>query len=256
MNQAMYGLIGRSLQHSFSQKYFTQKILNEGLTHCVYQNFEIENIELLTQIIQRNENLIGLNVTIPYKEAVIPLLHDIDETAASIGAVNCIRVIRNQNSIQLKGYNTDAFGFKTSIKPFLTSQHHRALILGTGGASKAVHHVLKQIGIDCFFVSRYKNTKKEIANCLDYTELNQYVMDAFKLIVNTTPLGMYPHSNTFPEIPYQYISTEHLLFDLVYNPQETLFLEQGKAQGAKVVNGLSMLHLQAEEAWRIWNTPY
>jgi shikimate dehydrogenase len=261
--QKKYGLIGYPLSHSFSKNYFNEKFEKENITDSEYELFPIKNIQELKSLIENQPALKGLNVTIPYKETVIPYLDELDETAKAVGAVNCIKIenydskdfklqksnFRNQT---LKGYNTDVFGFRQSIKPFLETQHERALILGTGGASKAVHHVLKEIGIDCYFATRDKSGS-ENEKIFEYKELNEYMIAAFKLIVNTTPLGMFPHVDTAPEIPYQHITSSHLLYDLVYNPAETEFLKRGKAQGASTVNGLSMLKQQAEEAWRIWN---
>ncbi len=245
MSTILYGLIGYPLSHSFSKKYFTEKFEKEKITDCEFNAFAIENIELLPQLINDNPTLKGLSVTIPYKESVIPFLNDLDVTAKKIGAVNCIKIINEK----LIGYNTDAFGFKQSIKPFLESHHQRALILGTGGASKAVGFVLKEIGISCHFVTRNKTGENQFT----YDELNENMMNAFKLIVNASPVGMFPNVNSAPKIPYEFISSSHLLYDLVYNPAETEFLKRGKAKGAAIVNGLSMLHQQAEEAWRVWN---
>ena len=240
-----YGLIGYPLSHSFSKKYFTEKFEKEKITDCEFNAFVIETISLLPQLIKDNPTLKGLSVTIPYKESVIPFLNDLDVTAKKIGAVNCIKITDKK----LIGYNTDAFGFKQSIKPFLESHHERALILGTGGASKAVEYVLKEIGISCHFVTRIKTAENQFT----YDELNENMMKAFKLIVNASPVGMFPNVDSAPKIPYEFISSAHLLYDLVYNPTETEFLKRGKAKGAATVNGLSMLHQQAEEAWRIWN---
>jgi shikimate dehydrogenase len=254
--QKKYGLIGYPLSHSFSKAYFTEKFEKESRIDCEYELYPLGAIEQLPQLIKDNPELCGLNVTIPYKEQVIPFLDELDETAKIVGAVNCIKI--SASGLRppfLKGYNTDVYGFRQSIKPFLETQHERALILGTGGASKAVHHVLKEIGIDCYFVTRDKSSAKS-DKAFSYDELNEYIMNAFKLIINTTPLGMFPDINTAPEIPYQYIASPHLLYDLVYNPAETEFLKKGKAQGASVVNGMSMLKQQAEEAWRIWNKPH
>lgn len=279
-----YGLIGYPLSHSFSKKYFTEKFEKEAVINCEYNLYPIENIEQLLQLITENQHLQGLNVTIPYKETVIPYLHELDDTAKAVGAVNCIKFgvrnsefrekvpkpnsneqsnvgksqILNPKSLILKGYNTDIFGFRQSIKPFLEIHHERALILGTGGASKAVVHVLQEIGIDCYFVTRNKSTAnvpKAYANKLfTYNEINEYIINAFKLIINTTPLGMYPQVNAAPPLPYHLLQPTHLLYDLVYNPTETEFLKQGKQQNTATVNGLSMLHIQAEEAWRVWNS--
>lgn len=253
--QKKFGLIGFPLSHSFSKKYFTEKFEKENIQDCDYELFPIDNINKLPELLRNVPILRGLNVTIPYKESVISFLNDLDETAKVVGAVNCIRInppTSNLLTPHLKGFNTDVLGFRQSIKPFLETQHERALILGTGGASKAVYHVLKEIGINCYFVTRNK-PKITDQKVFDYSELNEYVMKVFKLIVNTTPLGMFPEVNTAPEIPYEYVTSGHLLYDLVYNPAETEFLKRGKAQGASVVNGLSMLKQQAEEAWRIWN---
>jgi shikimate dehydrogenase len=240
-----YGLIGYPLSHSFSKKYFSEKFEKENITGCEYNAYPIEQIELLPQLINDNPSLKGLSVTIPYKESVLPFLYEIDETANKIGAVNCIKISQGK----LTGYNTDAFGFRQSIKPFLESHHERALILGTGGASKAVHHVLKEIGINCCFLTRNKTAENQFT----FDEVNENMMNAFKLIINATPLGMFPNIDSYPDIPYQFISSSHLLYDLVYNPTETEFLKRGKAKGAAIVNGYSMLQHQAEEAWRIWN---
>lgn len=245
--QKKYGLIGYPLSHSFSKEYFSEKFKKENINGCTYELYPLVSIDQLPGFIEKEKDLKGLNVTIPYKESVIPFITELDETAKSVGAVNCIKI---ENGI-LKGFNTDVFGFRQSIKPFLESRHERALILGTGGASKAVHYVLKEIGIDCYFVTRDKS-RFNSDKAFEYSELNEYILNAFKLIVNTTPLGMFPETGGFPDLPYQYISSAHLLYDLVYNPAETEFMKRGKAQGASVVNGLSMLKQQAEEAWRIW----
>lgn len=252
-----YGLIGYPLSHSFSKKYFTEKFDKEGISDCFYELFPIEQISQLPQLINDNPTLCGLNVTIPYKQAVISLLDELDETAKEVNAVNCIKVVRNKNYPEAKqhliGYNTDVFGFRQSIKPFIETKHERALILGTGGASKAVYHVLKKIGIDCYFVTRNKDLHVKNNHYFNYEELNEHIIAAFKLIVNTTPVGMFPSIGEYPSIPYQFLGPNHLLYDLVYNPLETTFLKKGKQQGAATINGLSMLHQQAEEAWRIWN---
>lgn len=253
--QHKYGLIGYPLSHSFSKKYFTEKFEKENISDCEYNLYPIDNIDQLPQLIADNPALCGLNITIPYKESVIPYLDELDETAKAVGAVNCIKIVSGTEYkvSRLIGFNTDVYGFRQSIKPFLEIQHERALILGTGGASKAVAFVLKEIGIECFFVSR--NKEQDSGNKIFlYEELTDYIISAFKLIVNTTPLGMYPNVNVAPEIPYQSLLPSHLLYDLVYNPAETEFLKRGKLQGASTVNGLSMLHLQAEEAWTIWNS--
>lgn len=241
----IYGLIGKSLSHSFSKKYFTEKFDGLSLTDSEYINVEIETIE---EFIEKLKELKprGLNVTIPYKEEIIPYLDELDEVAKEIGAVNTI-VFKNG---KLKGYNTDAFGFHQSIKPFFKSQHERALILGTGGASKAVEYILKQYGVDFLFASRSETN----ANILNWNDINENVIKQHLLIINCTPLGMYPDVDTKPEIPYSALTDKHLLVDLVYNPEETLFLRLGKENGAKGINGLTMLKQQAEKSWRLWNT--
>lgn len=264
----LFGLIGFPLTHSFSEKYFTEKFKREGITDAVYKLFPITDINLLPELIKCHPNLRGLNVTIPYKEKVIPLLSGLDETANKIGAVNCVSVrqpsaplgLTTHAASKLIGYNTDVYGFRQSIKPFLASHHERALILGTGGASKAVEYVLKGIGVECIFVSRHLERSREAATkkmsgktILTYSELNKYVMDACKLIVNCTPVGTFPNVDAAPEIPYEFITKDHFLYDLVYNPAETEFLRRGKAKSALTLNGLDMLKMQAEEAWRIWN---
>ena len=239
-----YGLIGKSLSHSFSKKYFTEKFDNQGLIDSEYINIEIETIEEFVEKV-KELNPQGLNVTIPYKELIIPYLDDLDEVAEIIGAVNTI-VFKNGN---LKGYNTDAFGFHQSIKPFFKSQHERALILGTGGASKAVEYVLKQYGVEVMFASR--NDSKD--NVLNWNDINENVIKHHLLIINCTPLGMFPNIASKPVIPYSAFTERHLLVDLVYNPDETLFLKLGKENGAKVINGLTMLQQQAEKSWSLWN---
>jgi shikimate dehydrogenase len=257
-----YGLIGYPLSHSFSKKYFTEKFKKENISDCEYNLYPIENIDQLPQLIADNPTLYGLNVTIPYKESVIPFLDELDETAKAVGAVNCVKILRDENNHRLIGYNTDVFGFRQSIKPFLEIQHERALILGTGGASKAVAYVLKEIGIDFYFVSRNKNQESRVESqekkdkIFTYEELNENVINTFKLIVNTSPVGTFPNIKDAPAIPYQFISASHLLYDLVYNPPETEFLKRGKARGAATVNGLSMLQQQAEEAWSVWHKSY
>ncbi len=242
------GLIGHPLSHSFSKKYFEDKFSNENISGYLYDLYDIENIKDLQQVIDNHQKLIGLNVTIPYKESVINLLDEIDETAKQIGAVNTIKI--NPITKSLKGYNTDYFGFKQSLKPFLKNNHERALILGTGGASKAIEHVLKGLGIDYLFVSRNPKNKNEIT----YSEVNEYVIKFHQIIINTTPLGMFPNINQSPIIPYELLTPTHLLYDLIYNPTETLFLKKGREKNCLTINGLEMLKLQAEKSWEIWNS--
>lgn len=247
-----FGLIGYPLSHSFSQKYFTEKFEREKITDAVYKLFPLKSINEFESLIKNNPDLLGLNVTIPYKEQIIPFLTELDETAKAVGAVNCIKIYRHSSLVPFTftGYNTDVYGFSQSIKPFLESHHERALILGTGGASKAVEYCLKQIGLDTYKVSRTKNdsdTKK-----FTYSELNKNILNSFTLIVNTSPLGMYPNVDEMPPIPYEYLTPKHFLYDLVYNPEETAFIKMGKRMGSVTMNGLNMLHLQADKAWEIF----
>ena len=243
----LFGLIGHPLTHSFSKQYFENKFEKENIVDCSYNLYDIKNISLYKNVFE-TPNLIGLNVTIPYKESIIDLLDELDEVAKNIGAVNTIKF--NSNTKKTKGYNTDYFGFKNSLKPFLENIHERALILGTGGASKAVAYVLKELNINCLFVSRTPEKGNEIG----YNDINEYVIKHHQIIINTTPLGTYPNINDFPNIPYELLTANHLLYDLVYNPEETMFLRKGKEKGAKIINGLQMLKLQAEKSWEIWNS--
>lgn len=243
-----FGLVGYPLKHSFSAKFFAEKFDKENID-ASYNNYEIASIDLFPVIINNNPSLVGLNVTIPYKESVIPFLDQLDSTAEEIGAVNVIKIERNNDRLFLKGYNSDIIGFQNSIKPLIKKQiHQKALILGTGGAAKAVYHGLKQLGIECKFVSR---TEKE--NQFTYSELNKNIIDEYKVIINSSPLGTFPNVDECPDIPYQYLTPEHLLYDLVYNPPITKFLALGNAQGAVTKNGYEMLELQALAAWDIWN---
>lgn len=241
---ALYGLIGYPLTHSFSPAYFKKKFAGQNI-NAVYEAFPITAIEELPALISSMRGLEGLNVTIPYKETVIGYLDELDDTAKEIGAVNCITI---KNGYK-KGYNTDATGFEQSLNPLLQPQHTHALILGTGGSSKAVAYVLKQLGIPFRLVSRNAGEGD-----MGYEALTAELITKHKLIINTTPLGMYPAVDAMPPIPYDAVGAQHLLFDLIYNPEETKFLLQGKAQGAVTKNGFEMLQLQAEAAWDIWTT--
>lgn len=249
MSNKILGLIGYPLTHSFSAKYFAEKFEKESIVGFEYQNFEIPTIDDFMEVIKNNPDLKGLNVTIPYKEQVIPFLDELDEEAREIGAVNTIKIIRENGTVKLKGYNTDIYGFRETLKPLLQQHQYKALILGTGGAAKAVEYVLKKIGLDILYVSRSPESEKEIA----YSDLNEFAVQDFSVIVNSTPLGMYPKVDVCPEIPYQYLTDKNLLYDLIYNPAETLFMKKGKGKGANTQNGLGMLKLQAEKAWEIWN---
>lgn len=243
----LYGLIGFPLGHSFSENFFNQKFTSEEID-AKYTNFEIPNIDNINDIIKDNPNLNGLNVTIPYKEQVIPYLDDIDQMAAEIGAVNVIKFIRSKNNeLKLKGYNSDIIGFCDSLKPLLKPNHTHALILGTGGAAKAIYCGLKSLGIEPLYVSR---TKKD--EVITYDELTPEIMDKYHVIVNTSPIGMYPHIDNCPNIPYEYLTPNHLCYDVIYNPDVTLFMKKSQQHGAIVKNGLEMLLLQAFAAWEIW----
>ncbi|MFN5423340.1 MAG: shikimate dehydrogenase family protein [bacterium] len=239
-----YGLIGYPLSHSFSKKYFTEKFQRELITDHVYELFPIESISRLPEILSSNPTLAGLNVTIPYKEQVIQYLDSCSPVVEEIGACNCIKI----EDGKLTGYNTDVIGFAKSLEPKLKSTHRKALVLGTGGAAKAVHYALKEKGIDFLPVSR-KRSDVSIA----YEDIDEQLLKEYTLIVNTTPLGMHPDIDKAPDIPYQFIGTEHYLFDLVYNPPITTFLSMGKERGAEIENGADMLVIQAEASWDIWN---
>ena len=239
-----YGLIGYPLSHSFSKKYFTEKFQRESIADYVYELFPIDSITRLPEILSNNPSLAGLNVTIPYKEQVIDYLDTCSSVVEEIGACNCIKI----KDGKLTGYNTDVIGFSTSLEPKLKSSHKKALVLGTGGAAKAVHYVLKQKGIDFLQVSR-----KSSDLSISYEDINEQLLKDYTLIVNTTPLGMHPDVDKAPDIPYQFIGTEHYLFDLVYNPPMTKFLSEGKKRGAEIENGADMLVIQAEASWDIWN---
>lgn len=239
-----YGLIGRSLAHSFSKEYFKKKFSELNL-EAEYENFELAEIDEVKNLLERKD-LAGLNVTIPYKEAIIPYLDELDTVASLVGSVNTI-AFKNGQTI---GYNTDVIGFEKSLKPFLEHGMERALILGTGGASKAVAFTLRKIGLDILFVSRNPSGIKEIA----YEDCNANVIKWHKLIVNTTPLGTFPDVEDAPPIAYEGITEDHLLYDLIYNPEKTQFLKEGEKRGASIMNGLSMLKIQAEKSWEIWNS--
>jgi len=245
----LYGLIGYPLTHSFSKKYFTEKFTNSGLSDLVrYELFPLRNIEEFESLLkQYAPNLKGLNVTIPYKITVMPLLTYLDERAEKVGSVNTIAVLSDGTT---KGYNTDIDGFQQSLSPLILANHSHALILGTGGAAKGVAYVLDKAGIDYTLVSR-----KLEAGQLSYQQLDRKIMEQHTLVINTTPLGMFPNIELYPDIPYQHVGNRHFFYDLVYNPAQTLFLQKAAMQGASVKNGLEMLYLQAEQSWRIWCNP-
>ena len=243
-----YGLIGYPLGHSFSISYFNQKFKDENID-AVYENFEISCIDLLAEVLDSNPNLKGLNVTIPYKEKVIPFLDSISPEARAIGAVNVIKVIHEGKKVKLKGYNSDVIGFTQSIEPMIETRFHKkALILGTGGASKAIDYGLKSLGLETVFVSRY-----ERPGTIQYQSITPEVVKEYNVIVNCTPLGMYPKTEECPLLPYEAMDSRTILYDLIYNPDETMFMKRGAEYGANVKNGLEMLLLQAFASWEFWN---
>ena len=243
-----YGLIGYPLGHSFSISYFNQKFADENID-AEYVNFEIPSIDDLQEILDTNPDLLGLNVTIPYKEKVIPFLDSISPEAQAIGAVNVIRIKHEGRKVKLKGFNSDVIGFTQSIEPMLDKKwHQKALVLGTGGASKAITYGLKSLGIEPVYVSRYQRP-----GTIQYEQITPEVVKEYNVIVNCTPLGMYPHVEECPLLPYEAMDSHTILYDLIYNPDETLFIKKGRKQGADVKNGLEMLLLQAFASWEIWN---
>ena len=244
MAKHQFGLVGKNISYSFSKGYFGEKFEKLNLEDYSYDNLDFQNIEDFPEFIKQNPTISGLNVTIPYKEAIIPFLDKLSKRATEIGAVNTIKITK---SGKLKGFNTDYIGFQKSIEPLLNVNHKKALILGTGGASKAVAYALKQIGIPYLFVSR-----TTLGDAIGYNQINEKTFEEFQIIINCTPVGTFPNTNTCPEIPYEYFTSNHLAFDLIYNPAETLFLKKAKEQGAIVKNGLEMLTLQAEKSWKIW----
>ncbi|TBW28581.1 shikimate dehydrogenase [Gramella sp. KN1008] len=239
-----FGLLGRNIDYSFSRKYFSEKFEREHI-HAVYKNFDLASIQELPEIL-KNNIISGLNVTIPYKEEIIPFLDHLDPHSREIQAVNTIKFEKDGS---LCGYNTDYWGFLESLKPNLKPHHKKALILGTGGASKAIAYALKLLEIDFKFVSRKKSSQ-----VFSYDELTRETMDSYTLIINCTPLGTFPETDRYPELPVQYFSRDHLIFDLVYNPSETRLMQLGREKGATAINGLKMLEFQAEKAWSIWNS--
>ena len=243
-----YGLIGYPLGHSFSISYFNQKFQDENID-AVYENYEIPSIDALPEVLSLNPELKGINVTIPYKEKVLPFLDSISPEARAIGAVNVIRVSHKGNKTILKGYNSDVIGFTKSIEPMLDKKwHKKALILGTGGASKAIDYGLRNLGLETVFVSRY-----ERPGTIQYQNITPEVVKEYNVIVNCTPLGMYPKTEVCPELPYEAMDSHTILYDLIYNPDETLFMKRGAEYGANVKNGLEMLLLQAFSSWEFWH---
>lgn len=241
-----YGLIGKRLGHSFSQRYFTQKFAAENRPDCRYSLYELSDISEFEELVRSHPDLLGLNITIPYKQTIIPSLDEVDVEAARVGAVNTVRIFRDGNAAHTVGFNTDVEGFRLSLAGHRVPA--RALVLGTGGAAAAVMHVLRDWDIDCRQVSRTNHN-----GALGYSELTPAIVSATELIVNCTPLGMFPNVEAKPDIPYEAITNRHFLYDLVYNPEETPFLREGKMRGAQIQNGLRMLTLQADASWKIWN---
>lgn len=243
----IYGIIGFPLGHSFSKRYFTEKF-RQGNINAEYLNFELRDISEVAAILSKYQSLKGFNVTIPYKQAILPFLDDISEEARKVGAVNCVKIIRQNSHPRVIGYNTDIYGFKNALLRFIPGNISNALILGNGGAAKAVRYVLRELNIHTLTVSRTPHSPNEIS----YSEIAP-LLPEYHLIVNTTPLGTWPEIQTCPTLPYSLLTPRHYLFDLVYNPENTLFMQQGAAYGAHTCNGLDMLISQAEKGWEIWN---
>jgi shikimate dehydrogenase len=241
-----YGLIGYPLTHSFSKQYFTQKIEREGIADAVFHSFPLTQIEELPELLKNNPQLKGLAVTIPYKEQVLKYVDVLSEEVKQIGATNCIRIRKDA----LTAYNTDIIGFERSFVKKLKPIHKKALVLGTGGSSKAVQYVLEKLEIEFLIVSRNMNVAE---NSIQYDQLSEEIINEYRIIINTTPLGMSPVEDSCPDLPYNLLSPDHYLYDLVYIPAKTLFLQKGEQQGATIENGFEMLIIQAEENWRIWN---
>ena len=240
-----YGLIGYPLSHSFSKRYFAFKFEREHIRDCTYENFELSSIDQVPSLVRNTPSLQGFNITIPYKEKIIPFLQAGNEVVQQTGACNCVKIVEQQ----LIGYNTDVEGFRQSLQKQLQPHHTRALVLGTGGAAKAVSYVLNKLGIPFYYVSRNKEQREEY---LCYEDIDEQLLGTHQLVINTTPTGMYPNIHTAPPIPYHALSANHFLFDLTYNPEKTLFLQQGESKGADIQNGYEMLVIQAEESWKIW----
>lgn len=244
-NNKKFGLLGNNISYSFSKKYFSNKFSKELYKDYVYENFDIQSVEAFPDILKKNPNLKGLNVTIPFKETIIPYLDSLSEKAYRIGAVNVIRFTKKGN---LKGYNSDWYGFMKSLQPLLQPHHQKALILGTGGAAKGVAFALKELGI------LYTHVSREASNSsIDYKKIDATTFDHYNIIINCTPVGTSPNTEEFPPIPYEFFTNNHIAFDLIYNPEETAFLKKAKEKGAMIKNGYEMLVFQAEKAWKIWN---
>jgi len=243
----LYGLIGYPLGHSFSKKYFTEKFRKEGITDCRYELFAIPSIKDLPLVINSNPDLKGLNITIPYKQKVLEYVNETTDAVKNIGAANTVKFDGNR----IIAYNTDVIGFENSLLQKLKSSHKKALVLGTGGSSKAIQYVLKKLGIEFLLVTRNQSLQQ---GSINYSMIDEAIINDHQLIINCTPVGMYPNDNEYPQLPYKFLSSQHYLYDLVYKPEKTLFLKRGEERGATIQNGLDMLTIQAEESWKIWNT--
>jgi shikimate dehydrogenase len=244
-----FGLIGYPLGHSFSKKYFTEKFINEQIRDCSYENYPLKSLDEFRELITSDNELCGLNVTIPYKSEILRFLDNIETEAYEIGAVNVIKISREKSRLLLFGYNSDVTGIRDTLQPFISENVRNALVLGTGGSSKSVCHVLGKFGINFSLVSRIKKP-----GSLTYSDIDSKIIESTQLIINTTPLGMFPNTESMPDIDYKKLNRHHILFDLVYNPENTAFLRMGEEQGCLVLSGLKMLHSQAEKAWEIWNS--
>ena len=243
----LYGLIGYPLGHSFSKKYFTEKFRKEGITDCRYELFAIPSIKDLPLVINSNPDLKGLNITIPYKQKVLEYVNETTDAVKNIGAANTVKFDGNR----IIAYNTDVIGFENSLLQKLKPSHKKALVLGTGGSSKAIQYVLKKLGIEFLLVTRNQSLQQ---GSINYSMIDEAIINDHQLIINCTPVGMYPNDNEYPQLPYKFLSSQHYLYDLVYKPEKTLFLKRGEERGATIQNGLDMLTIQAEESWKIWNT--
>ena len=243
-----FGLIGYPLGHSFSKKYFTEKFITEHISDCSYENYPLKNLDEFRELIVSDQQLTGLNITIPYKSEIFRFLDVIESEAAVIGAVNVIKIRRHEGQIKLYGYNSDVTGIRDTLLPFIKENVRNALVFGTGGSSRAVCHVLKKFGLNIDRVSR-----KRKPGILVYSDIDSEIINRTQLIINTTPLGMFPNIESRPEINYKMLNKTHILFDLVYNPEITTFLRLGAEQGCSTISGITMLYSQAEKAWEIWN---
>jgi len=244
-----FGLVGKSLEHSWSKGYFEQKFIRENIADCVYRNFSLENLDGFRGLIVHDGSIAGLNITIPYKVEIIHYLDSLDPDAAAIGAVNCVKISRRWDRLLLKGYNTDMKAFRETLRPLLNENCRKALVLGSGGASRAVCHALKELNLNVTIVARVRQM-----GSMTYSDLNKEIIAGHEVIINATPVGMFPGVNDLLPLPWQYLTKDHLLFDLVYNPEETAFLSKGREAGARTENGMEMLHRQAELSWRVWNS--